>query len=84
MTITKSLVATAVSGMVLGALTVGCGSSNAAAPGAKMPDAPSQAKACCKGMNECKGKGGCKANGSCAGKNECKGKGGCNGNCPKT
>ena len=32
----------------------------------------------CKGMNECKGKGGCKTdNNECAGKNECKGKGGC-------
>ena len=32
----------------------------------------------CKGMNECKGKGGCKTDkNACAGKNECKGKGGC-------
>jgi hypothetical protein len=32
----------------------------------------------CKGMNSCKGKGGCmtEAN-ACAGKNDCKGKGGC-------
>jgi hypothetical protein len=42
-------------------------------------------KACCKGLNECKGKGGCAAPGKneCAGKNECKGKGGCNMHCPK-
>lgn len=35
-------------------------------------------KHACKGMNSCKGKGGCKesANG-CKGKNSCKGKGGC-------
>lgn len=39
--------------------------------------------ACCKGMNECKGKGGCKTDvNECAGKNECKGKGGCNMHCP--
>lgn len=36
------------------------------------------AKHACKGLNECKGQGGChtKEN-SCAGKNACKGKGGC-------
>jgi hypothetical protein len=32
----------------------------------------------CKGRNECKGQGGCKAgDGGCAAKNSCKGKGGC-------
>jgi hypothetical protein len=33
----------------------------------------------CKGMNECKGQGGCHVEGanSCTGGNECKGKGGC-------
>lgn len=42
-------------------------------------------KACCMGLNECKGKGGCAVPGKndCAGKNECKGKGGCNMHCPK-
>jgi hypothetical protein len=39
---------------------------------------------CCKGLNECKGKGGCKTdNNDCAGKNECKGKGGCRSFCPR-
>jgi hypothetical protein len=40
---------------------------------------------CCKGMNECKGKGGCAvhAQNDCAGKNECKGKGGCKAFCPR-
>jgi hypothetical protein len=39
--------------------------------------------ACCKGMNECAGKGGCRTDANdCAGKNECKGKGGCNKHCP--
>jgi len=83
MAISKTLVATAVSGLVFGALSVGCASAPAT-PDAKAPDPAGAAKACCKGHNECKGKGGCKANGSCSGKNECKGKGGCNGNCPKT
>jgi hypothetical protein len=42
-------------------------------------------KACCMGLNECKGKGGCQVpeSNACAGKNECKGKGGCNMHCPK-
>ncbi|MDQ1473360.1 MAG: hypothetical protein QOJ99_4840 [Bryobacterales bacterium] len=32
----------------------------------------------CKGMNSCKGKGGCKSgDNGCKGKNSCKGKGGC-------
>ncbi|NUO48622.1 MAG: hypothetical protein HOV80_07170, partial [Polyangiaceae bacterium] len=35
-------------------------------------------KGCCKGMNECKGKGMCKTdNNDCKGLNECKAKGGC-------
>ena len=35
-------------------------------------------KHACKGMNSCKGKGGCKtADNDCKGKNSCKGKGGC-------
>ena len=40
-------------------------------------------KACCMGLNECKGKGGCAVpeSNACAGKNECKGKGGCNMHC---
>lgn len=40
---------------------------------------------CCRGKNECKGKGGCKTDdNACKGKNECKGKGGCNmRDCPK-
>jgi len=33
---------------------------------------------CCKGMNDCKGKGMCKTDqNECKGRNECKGKGGC-------
>jgi hypothetical protein len=37
-----------------------------------------RSKDCCKGRNECKGKGGCKtANNACKGQNQCKGQGGC-------
>ena len=44
-------------------------------------DAPKKTKAAkheCKGMNACKGQGGCKTgDNGCKGKNSCKGKGGC-------
>ena len=42
-------------------------------------------KACCMGLNEYKGKGGCAVpeSNTCTGKNECKGKNGCNMHCPK-
>ncbi len=39
---------------------------------------PRHPKNCCKGTNECKGKGYCKtANNACKGINDCKGQGGC-------
>ncbi len=43
------------------------------------PPPPVRAGNCCKGMNDCKGKGNCKVmnDHDCAGQNECKGKGGC-------
>lgn len=46
--------------------------------------AVADAKDCCKGMNDCKGKGGCAVEGKngCQGQNECKGQGGCNHHCP--
>ena len=56
------------------------------APAASDPTAAAEGKACCKAMNECAGKGGCKTDtNTCAGKNTCKGKGGCKAraNCPK-
>jgi hypothetical protein len=60
---------------------------SAAAP-ALSPSAMAKAdpsKECCRGLNDCKGKGGCAIEGKneCAGKNECKGKGGCNMHCPQ-
>jgi hypothetical protein len=51
--------------------------------GTARPDEPSGAKDCCMGMNDCKGKGGCKtAANECRGLNECKGQGGCGARCP--
>ena len=94
----KSILAAASTGLMLGAVAA-CGGSAppVEAPAADAPaaDAPAaeapaddaaaaEGKACCKTMNECKGKGGCKTDtNDCAGKNECKGKGGCKANCPK-
>jgi hypothetical protein len=45
-----------------------------------------QQKDCCRALNECKGKGGCKVEAShgCQGLNACKGLGGCNAHCVKT
>jgi hypothetical protein len=95
--LSKSILAAASAGLMVGALAA-CGGSTPpaeaptaeapAADGAAMADAPAadaaSAKECCKGHNECKGKGACKTDtNGCAGQNECKGKGGCNGHCPK-
>jgi hypothetical protein len=52
-------------------------------PAAEGQEPTAEGKDCCKGMNECKGKGGCRAGEhSCKGQNECKGQGGCNSHCP--
>ncbi len=61
----------AVAGMVAGTKIVGGGMDLFAR-------ADKAAKHVCKGMNSCKGQGGCKSSDNgCAGKNSCKGKGGC-------
>ncbi len=45
--------------------------------GIQLADTPSDTHSC-KGMNTCKGKGGCQSgDNGCKGKNTCKGKGGC-------
>lgn len=47
-------------------------------------EAPAGDKSCCKGMNDCKGKGNCKTDvNDCRGLNECKGQGGCQAHCPE-
>lgn len=76
------LASTAAAGLLLGT-AVACGG-NAAPAAAPEPGAAAGAKDCCKGLNECKGKGGCAGDShDCAGKNECKAAGGCNAHCPK-
>lgn len=82
-----SLVHAAALGALLGAM--GC-KDKAQAPTAEPGTAlatpkPDPAKACCRGKNDCKGKGGCAVPGKhdCAGKNDCKTQGGCDMHCPK-
>lgn len=58
---------------------------DATAAAAADPSATSGAKACCKGLNECKAKGDCRVAGKqdCKGMNQCRGQGGCNKRCKK-
>ncbi len=68
----SSIIAAAVTGLLMGS-TTGCQSS-------AQPQVAEMGleKHACKGMNDCSGKGGCKAgDNDCAGKNTCKGNGGC-------
>jgi len=68
------ILTTAMTGLLAGsAITMtGCSSSGTASSDSSMN------KHDCKGMNSCKGKGGCSAGDmGCKGKNTCKGKGGC-------
>ena len=68
-----ALLATAVAALLAGAPLAGC----------KSPDSTDDGgmhKAACKGMNACKGQGGCHtSDNGCKGQNSCKGKGGCKG-----
>jgi hypothetical protein len=61
--------------------TSGAGFSSASpaiSPIAGQPAADKVEKHACKGLNSCKGKGGCSSSDNgCKGKNSCKGKGGC-------
>lgn len=84
-TLSKKVAAAASAGLVLGA--VGCGNQKPAQSpnaGSQPAAAVAEAKACCKGKNDCRGLGGCATdNHACAGQNDCKGQGGCNHHCPK-
>jgi len=86
----KALALTAASGLVAG--LAACGGQHEPAkdpsagaaekppsePAAAAAEAPAGDKECCKGNNDCKGKGNCKTDkNDCAGNNECKGQGGC-------
>jgi hypothetical protein len=66
----------AMAGLVVGTMTTttGCKSESA---GSQASD-NAAAKHDCKGLNSCKGQGGCQTGDmGCRGKNSCKGKGGC-------
>ena len=73
----KTVAAAALSGLMLGTTgyIAGCSHDNDA-PGVHADHAGVQHA--CKGLNDCKGKGGCKTTeNACKGQNACKGKGGC-------
>jgi len=84
---TSTLMAAAISGMVLGASGLAHASDGHASRsmGALSSDAQQQGdqptdKHSCKGKNACKGQGGCKSEKhACKGQNACKGQGGCKG-----
>jgi hypothetical protein len=80
----SKVISAASAGIMLGALG-GCAGSQPAAENPASAGEAAEAKSCCRGLNECAGKGGCAVDGknACAGKNECKHKGGCNHHCPK-
>ncbi len=73
---TSSLLAAAVSGLLLGS-TTGCASD----PATSQPSAEASMleKHACKGLNSCRGQGGCAVEGkhACKGMNDCRGNGGC-------
>jgi hypothetical protein len=79
MRLMESLVAAAVSGIVVG--IAGCENTpppNTGATSAAAMPAANGAKHACKGQNGCKGQGGCKTDkNGCKGQNACKGQGGC-------
>ena len=82
---TRAFAAAAMTGLVAGAATLssGCKSQNdsagmSATTTSSTGDTAQLAKHDCKGMNSCKGQGGCNTgDNGCKGKNSCKGKGGC-------
>src|SRR5208283_2336635 len=82
MTLTRTartlILSAAMAGLVAGTMsTTGCKSSGDSGKAASTSDA-SMSKHDCKGMNSCKGQGGCNAgDNGCKGKNSCQGKGGC-------
>jgi hypothetical protein len=82
MNVSQMLIAAAVGGIVTGA--TGCGGGSKSGGDPEMQNATSQteeaatSKHGCKGMNDCKGQGGCKTDKhACKGQNDCKGQGGC-------
>ncbi len=73
----RLVLAAAVTGLFAGAATLPTISA-ADADGHAVTGKADAAKHACKGMNECKGQGGCKTDkNECKGHNSCKGTGGC-------
>ena len=68
------IISAAMAGLVAGTMaTIGCKSDSGT-----QTTASDSSKHDCKGMNSCKGQGGCsQGDQGCKGKNSCKGKGGC-------
>ncbi len=80
----EALLSMAVAGIFAGAFGASCSSKEepkapaVAAHTDANPAAMGLAKHACRGLNDCKGKGGCKTgDAGCAAKNSCKTKGGC-------
>jgi len=80
----STLMAAAISGMVIGAASLAQASTSS--NGTVSLDSAAQqlddsaGKHSCKGKNACKGQGGCKSDKhACKGQNACKGQGGCKG-----
>ena len=71
---TSSLLAAAVTGMLMGGTLTSC----AGGPDSNTSAQTEIEKHACKGMNSCKGNGGCATSKhACKGMNDCKGLGGC-------
>ena len=81
--LTTKAIGLAIAGVLAGsglakAMPAKSGSAKTTAGDEKADTKAASDKHVCKGMNSCKGKGGCKSgDAGCAGKNSCKGKGGC-------
>ena len=75
--VTKTLAAVALGGMLTGAMAITVGGCSHDQAGSQVqPSATGQHD--CKGKNACKGQGGCKTgDNGCKAKNSCKGQGGC-------
>src|SRR5271157_3304901 len=73
------ILSAAMAGLVAGTMaTTGCQSSSDNSGKAAASSDSTMSKHDCKGMNSCKGQGGCsQSDNGCKGKNSCKGKGGC-------
>jgi hypothetical protein len=73
------VISAAMAGLVAGSMAItGCSSSSDNSGKAAASSGAAMEKHDCKGLNTCKGQGGCQTGDmGCKGKNSCKGKGGC-------